>query len=41
MSNLRSEGGKHIVTYKGKEYRFNTLRIAQIFIKLINEGALS
>ena len=41
MANLRTENGKHIVTYNGKEYRFNTLRIAQIFIKLIKEGALS
>lgn len=39
MANLRSENGKHIVTYKGKEYRFNTLRIAHIFIKFMEEKA--
>lgn len=40
MFNLRSESGKHIVTHKGKEYKFNTQRIALIFIKLIKEGAI-
>lgn len=34
MANLRSENGKHIVTHNGKEYKFNTLRIALLFIKL-------
>ena len=38
MANFRSENGKHIVTYKGKEYIFNTLRIALIFIKVMGEG---
>ena len=39
MANLRSESGKHIVTLNGKEYRFNTLRIALIFIKFMEEKA--
>ena len=37
MFNLRSENGKHIVTHNGKEHKFNTLRIALIFIKLLKE----
>lgn len=36
--NLRSENGKHIVTYKGKEIAFNTLKVALLFIKLKAEG---
>ena len=37
---LRSENGKHIVTNKGKEVPFNTLRIALLYIKLIKEKKL-
>lgn len=40
MANLRSENGKHIVTHKGKEYKFYTHRIALIFIKLIKGGEI-
>lgn len=40
MINFRSESGKHIVTHKGREYKFYTHRIALIFIKLIKEGAI-
>jgi hypothetical protein len=38
MFNLRSENGKHIVTHKGKEIKFNTVRVALIFIKVIKEA---
>lgn len=37
MFNLRTENGKHIVTHKGKTFKFNTMRIALIFIKMIKE----
>lgn len=37
MFNLRRENGKHIVTHNGKEFKFNTMRIALIFIKMIKE----
>ena len=37
MANLRSENGKHIVTHNGKEYKFNTLRIALVLINLIEK----
>lgn len=40
MANFKSENGKHIVTHKGREYKFNTLHIAHIFIKLIKEGTI-
>lgn len=36
---LRSENGKHIVTHNGKKRVFNTLRIALLYIKLVEEGA--
>lgn len=39
MVTLRTEHGKHIVTHNGREFEFNTHRIALIFIKLIKEGA--
>jgi hypothetical protein len=39
MFNLRSESGKHIVVRNGKEYEFNTLRIALIFIKFMEENS--
>lgn len=35
MTTLRSENGKHIVIHNGKEFKFNTMRIALIFIKLM------
>ena len=35
---LRTENGKHIVIYKGKEIAFNTLKVALIYIKLIAEA---
>lgn len=34
---LRSENGKHIVTFNNTEYKFNTLRIALLFIKIFSE----
>ena len=37
MVNLRTENGKHIVTHNGKQFKFNTMRIALIFIKMIKE----
>jgi hypothetical protein len=37
MATLRKENGKHTVTHNGKEYRFNTLRIALIFIKFMED----
>lgn len=33
MFNFRTENGKHIVTHNGKDIKFNTIRIALIFIK--------
>lgn len=39
MINFRSESGKHIVICNGKEYKFNTLRIALIFIKYMEEDS--
>ena len=37
MTNFKSKSGKHIITHNGKEYEFNTLRIALIFVNLIKK----